>query len=66
MSLRNGTAANGVRVKLGRVHELISTSCIQNLDFLSSKIEQGYLNSSIEVVNGEKRVDWQALFGGLK
>lgn len=39
MTLRTGVISNGVRVKLGRLHELVSTSCIQSLDFLTTKIE---------------------------
>ncbi|KAI3642925.1 hypothetical protein MP228_012480 [Amoeboaphelidium protococcarum] len=66
MTLRTGVISNGVRVKLGRLHELVSTSCIQSLDFLTTKIEQGYLNSAIEIADGRRVVNWEQLLGGVK
>ena len=35
MSLRSGSV-NNVRVRLGRLHEMINTACIESLDFLAS------------------------------
>jgi len=37
ISLKSG-AFNGVRVKVGRMQEMINTSCIDNLDFLAQTI----------------------------
>ncbi|KAH6595981.1 hypothetical protein BASA50_005454 [Batrachochytrium salamandrivorans] len=34
MSLRSSGVCNGVRVRIGRLSEMISTSCIESLDFL--------------------------------
>ncbi|KAF9375773.1 hypothetical protein CPB97_011252 [Podila verticillata] len=36
MNLRNGVC-NGVRVRLGRLSEMVNTSCIESLDFLVTK-----------------------------
>ncbi|KAK9761504.1 hypothetical protein K7432_013559, partial [Basidiobolus ranarum] len=47
MTLRTGNC-NGVRVKLGRLNEMINTSCIESLDFLVNK----------------NQVDWQATLRG--
>ncbi|KAK9727373.1 hypothetical protein K7432_001905 [Basidiobolus ranarum] len=47
MTLRTGKC-HGVRVKLGRLNEMINTSCIESLDFLINK----------------NQVDWQATLRG--
>ncbi|ORX93773.1 phosphorylase kinase alphabeta [Basidiobolus meristosporus CBS 931.73] len=49
MTLRTGNC-KGVRVKLGRLNELVSTSCIESLDFLVNK----------------NQIDWQATLRGCK
>ncbi|KAJ3212966.1 hypothetical protein HDU67_003496 [Dinochytrium kinnereticum] len=40
MSLRSGIC-NGVRVRVGRLAEMINTSCIESLDFLASREQDG-------------------------
>ena len=37
MSLRSAGVCNGVRVRVGRLSEMINTSCIESLDFLVDK-----------------------------
>ncbi|KAJ3104027.1 hypothetical protein HDU97_009574 [Phlyctochytrium planicorne] len=41
MSLRSGTC-NGVRVRIGRLTEMINTSCIESLDFLASRDQDNH------------------------
>ncbi|KAG0347336.1 hypothetical protein BG004_007926 [Podila humilis] len=47
MNLRNGVC-NGVRVRLGRLSEMVNTSCIESLDFLVNK----------------KDIDWMGILRG--
>lgn len=42
--LRNGVCFSGVRVRLARIQDILGTSCIESLDFLTDKIEQGHLS----------------------
>lgn len=60
MSLKSGSC-NGVRVRLGRLQEMLGTSCVESLDFLTAKIEQGYLST-----NNNEFITWQDVLGGVK
>ena len=64
MSLKSGSC-QGVRVRLGRLQEMVGTSCVESLDFLTHKIEQGYLTHKIR--QGDVQITrWQDVLGGLK
>lgn len=55
-SLKSGTCGS-VRVRLGRMQELIGTSCIESLDFLTAKLDQGYLTRNHVHLNWKDVLD---------
>lgn len=58
VALRSGSCA-GVRIRTGRLQEMVATSCVESLDFLTAKLEMGYH------ARGQRKVTWQTLLGGL-
>jgi hypothetical protein len=55
-SLKSGSCGE-VRVRLGRIQELVATSCVESLDFLTSKLEQGYL------IRNDVHLNWKDILG---
>ncbi|KJH52739.1 phosphorylase kinase alpha/beta [Dictyocaulus viviparus] len=54
VQLKNGHI-NGIRVRLGRVHQLLNTSCIEHIDFASSD-EVEFDIDVLEEINGKNQI----------